>query len=477
MTDDVVSRNAVGTALAANTNPFYPFAVAGGANVLDNPSYEALPARQTGYVAGTALSIQCNSTWRQSSIIAAMIGQFINDNQPDQIADDGDIPTLEDQFENALLQFMSGQGMVQLQGPTYTYSPPYVGKMMNRSNTGNTMADILPNAASGLAPNVSFRIRNGDASALLSMSAQAPAVIFNVINNTLVLGPGQTVDVFFDGTNYFPVGKPERVLLGADTILYVNGTSGSDSTGNGLAPNTAFQTPQAAWNLLHARFDLNGHVVTVQVADGTYASNANPILAASGVIPGQLYPNSVIIQGNMGNPGNCLLDTSGGVLMHAVQGFGGAMFQLQGFRLRSSYACISSAGSGTIIYYQNCDFSTSTWYHVAALWSAFIYAVGSYTISGGGANCQHFDVGASASISVTDNVTITLIGNPTLNVFCAAGSGGSWGTQPGFLSFVGTCVGAKYYADYNGTIVTETGNINFFPGSVAGSVATGGQYG
>jgi len=477
MTDDVVSRNAVATALAANTNPFYPFAVAGGANVLDNPSYEALPARQTGYVAGTALSIQCNSTWRQASIIAAMIGQFINDNQPDQIADDGNIPVLEDQFENALLQFMSGQGMVQLQGPTYTYSPPYVGKMMNRSNTGNTMADILPNAASGLAPNVSFRIRNGDTTALLSMSAQAPAVIFNVLNNTLALGPGQTVDVFFDGTNYFPVGKPERVLLGADTTIYVNGTTGSDATGNGLSSNTAFQTPQAAWNVLHARFDLNGHAVTIQVADGTYTNNAQPILSASGTIPGQLYPNSVIIQGNMGNPANCLWDTSGGTLVHCVEGFGGAMFQIQGFRLRSSYACIESAGSGTIIYYQDIDFSTSAYYHASALWSAFLAAAGNYTISAGGANCQHFTAGDGASITVGQGINITLVGNPTFSVFCAATSGGSWGTQPGFLTFTGTCVGMRYYATFNGVVNTETGNLNFFPGTVAGQTPNGGQYG
>jgi hypothetical protein len=475
MMDDV-STKAVATALAANTNPFYPFAVAGGSNVLDNPSYEALPARQTGYVAGTALSIQCNSTWRQASIIAAMIGQFINDNQPAQIADDGNIPVLEQEFENALLQFMSGQGMVQLQGPTYTYSPPYVGKMMNRSNAGNTMADVLPNAASGLAPNVSFRVRNGDATALLSMSAQAPAVIFNVINNTLALGPGQTVDIFFDGTNYFPVGKPERVLLGADTTIYVNGTSGSDSTGNGLSSSTAFQTPQAAWNLLHARFDLNGHAVTIQVADGTYTNNAAPILSASGTIPGQLYPNSVIIQGNMGAPDNCLWTTLGGSLIHCVEGFGGAMFMIQGFRLQSSYACIESAGSGTIIYYQNIDFSTSTWYQVSALWSAFIYAVGSYSISAGGAQCQHFTAGGGASISVSSNVHITLNGVPTFEAFAVATSGGNWGTQPGFLTFSGTCTGQKYYCNFNGVINSESSDPNFFPGSLAGSTSSGGQY-
>jgi hypothetical protein len=348
--------------------------------------------------------------------------------------------------------------------------------MMNRSNAGNTMADVLPNAASGLAPNVSFRVRNGDATALLSMSAQAPAVIFNVINNTLALGPGQTVDIFFDGTNYFPVGKPERVLLGADTTIYVNGTSGSDSTGNGLSSSTAFQTPQAAWNLLHARFDLNGHAVTIQVADGTYTNNAAPILSASGTIPGQLYPNSVIIQGNMGAPDNCLWTTLGGSLIHCVEGFGGAMFMIQGFRLQSSYACIESAGSGTIIYYQNIDFSTSTWYQVSALWSAFIYAVGSYSISAGGAQCQHFTAGGGASISVSSNVHITLNGVPTFEAFAVATSGGNWGTQPGFLTFSGTCTGQKYYCNFNGVVNSESSDPNFFPGSLAGSTSSGGQY-
>lgn len=83
-------------------NEFYPFAGGVGANVLDNDEYEALRSRHTGFVAGTALSIQLNTVWRQAAAIAAMIGQFTADYQDQDVLDDGRIAVLEDQFVRAV---------------------------------------------------------------------------------------------------------------------------------------------------------------------------------------------------------------------------------------------------------------------------------------------------------------------------------------------------------------------------------------
>lgn len=86
----------------AGSNDFLPFATAGGANVLSQASYAALAAVATGYQSGVAQSAQLNKTWRQSSIIASMVAQFIVDQTGANAVDDGTIATLEANFIAAL---------------------------------------------------------------------------------------------------------------------------------------------------------------------------------------------------------------------------------------------------------------------------------------------------------------------------------------------------------------------------------------
>lgn len=83
-------------------NDFLPFAVGAGANVLTQGSYAVLAALETGYQAGTAQSAACNKTWRQSSIMAAVLAQFIvaQTNQP--AIDDGTTAALLTNFTAAV---------------------------------------------------------------------------------------------------------------------------------------------------------------------------------------------------------------------------------------------------------------------------------------------------------------------------------------------------------------------------------------
>ncbi|MFL9943747.1 hypothetical protein [Paraburkholderia graminis] len=78
------------------TNDFLPFANGGGANVLTQAQYAALTALLSGgYQSGVANSAQMNKTWRQSSIMAAVLGQFAADYSGNNSVDDGTIATLE----------------------------------------------------------------------------------------------------------------------------------------------------------------------------------------------------------------------------------------------------------------------------------------------------------------------------------------------------------------------------------------------
>lgn len=77
----------------ANNN-FKPFAAAGGANVMAQADYEALAALLTGFQSGTAQSQQLNKVWRQSSIMSAVLAQFIVDLTGQDAIDDGTTATL-----------------------------------------------------------------------------------------------------------------------------------------------------------------------------------------------------------------------------------------------------------------------------------------------------------------------------------------------------------------------------------------------
>ncbi|TDV39516.1 hypothetical protein C7405_101635 [Paraburkholderia caballeronis] len=84
-------------------NDFLPFATAAGANVLDQSDYANLPALSTGFQAGTALSAQLNKVWRQSSIMSAVLAQFIVAQSGNPAIDDGTTATLLANLKTAIL--------------------------------------------------------------------------------------------------------------------------------------------------------------------------------------------------------------------------------------------------------------------------------------------------------------------------------------------------------------------------------------
>lgn len=70
-------------------NNFKPFAAAGAANVMTQADFEAMAALLTGFQSGTAQSRQLNKVWRQSSIMSAVLAQFIVDRTGQDAIDDG----------------------------------------------------------------------------------------------------------------------------------------------------------------------------------------------------------------------------------------------------------------------------------------------------------------------------------------------------------------------------------------------------
>lgn len=92
----------------ANKNEFLPFANNSTSNVIEQSSYDSLDARKTGFSSGVAKSAQLNKVWRQSSIVASAIGQFIADTNKVDVLDDGDVPKLAIELGKAISAGASG---------------------------------------------------------------------------------------------------------------------------------------------------------------------------------------------------------------------------------------------------------------------------------------------------------------------------------------------------------------------------------
>jgi len=76
------------------SNDFLVFGGGGGANVVSQAAWASLAQRLSGFTSGVAQSAQLNKAWRQSSIMAAVLGQFISDQSGQDALDDGTTATL-----------------------------------------------------------------------------------------------------------------------------------------------------------------------------------------------------------------------------------------------------------------------------------------------------------------------------------------------------------------------------------------------
>lgn len=110
------------------TNDFLVFCGGAGANVLSQADWAALAQRPTGFQSGIAKSAQLNKAWRQSSIMAAVLGQFIADQSGQNAVDDGTTTALltnliaavrasSTQLFTGTNQNLSASGYQKLPGP------------------------------------------------------------------------------------------------------------------------------------------------------------------------------------------------------------------------------------------------------------------------------------------------------------------------------------------------------------------------
>lgn len=250
-----------------------------------------------------------------------------------------------------------------------------------------------------------------------------------------------------------------REMLTADRTYYVR-TDGNDSnTGLSNTAGGAFATIQMAINTA-ADLDAKSYNITIQVADGTYVQSPSlkPLLGTG----------TITIIGNTVTPTNCIID--GGIINYAPK----TVVNVRGFKfIKSSSSTLNAitAGDFSLTKFDSVNFGSGFDYHIFADSNSKVQNSGNYAISGG-ASCHAITNGGFILLT---SATVTITGTPAFSLdFVLAQVNGSIMSYS--MVWSGSATGARYNANTNGAIQTFGGGVNYFPGSVAGSNSTGGQY-
>lgn len=396
------------------------------------------------------------------------------------VPDDGDLHQLAKAVQSQLLISDDDAGTSNAYQVTMTPAPTayfkYMAVVCKIGNT-NTGASVLNVNAMGPKP-IRHPADNSELSAGELKQGAIACFIFDGIYFHLVWTSGGAASVS-GGTIYLT--KP--------VDFYVNANTGSDAY-DGLTDTFTtgihgpFKTLQKASNVI-SPYNLNGFNVNVHVANGNYGAFQLPSPSGSGV---------VTWTGNVSSPASCLVYTDN---YTAISGSQAGQQNIEGFKLKSSgnwnvnhdpLCCIYISGNQSTIALGNMEFGGSPGAMISVGRSAAVYlalrgAGTVYTVSGGspgnpgwiGAFCYAFSSG--------------MIGNntlypPNININAPISIQQGWmvasisamAQQYATFGSPANVTGPKYLASLNGVIDSSGSGVNYYPGSVAGTLTSGGQY-
>lgn len=287
----------------------------------------------------------------------------------------------------------------------------------------------------------------------------------------LVLALEQALSLYL--TNAPTLGLRQR--LTADATWFVS-PGGSDATGNGSSGNP-WQTPQHAVNWVLGEIDFGGsNHANIQLADGTYT--APTVVGAMPV--GSVSPGQLVIRGNPANNSAVTLNITGNTCVTANTGSSVLVRDLRVMSTVSGGIGGNGLGAsyGGQLLFQNINFGPCGMAHLYAVGSGAIVALGNYAITGGGGTAHAFaDLAGYIQLSGTAfPIAVTLTGTPAFSGGFAYCGGGQIYADDN--TFSGAAAGPHFGVLLNGVIFTgQPANLTYFPGSTAGTIATGGQYG
>ena len=249
-----------------------------------------------------------------------------------------------------------------------------------------------------------------------------------------------------------------REILTEDRTYYVRTDGSNDNNGRSNDANGAFLTIQKAIDVV-VSLDCNVYDVVIQVADGTYAGYVG-LKAPVGT--GTFY-----IRGNTTTPANVKIALAAGA---CVGGVGKWFFE--GVEFSNTTGIGILIGQGGEVSIDRVEFGTCGGAaHIYVADGGIVYINGNYEVTGGSG--QHFVAEKNGIISGSTH-TITVTGTPAFAIFAYAVALG--GIALASITITGSATGTRYFVGTNAVINTFGQGATYFPGNVAGSTATGGQY-
>jgi hypothetical protein len=288
---------------------------------------------------------------------------------------------------------------------------------------------------------------------------------------------GQIAHFCFDGVFWQLANARQAVikLLTANTVFYVNGTTGSDTLYDGTAAAISgvhgpFKTIQRAVNEGFKFGPSATYGITINVADNTYLE-----AVIWPTIPGP----GITIDGNAGTPANVHVNATGIGSAISVNGPNTATVKnLKWTANSANTAGVGANGAGASLFTINTESGAcASWCFLGNGGGAVNIGAHRFTANVGDAFAAYRNgtINLQGAVAYTITTPITVGG-----AFARVVSGGqievpATGT-PTFTN-PGNVTGKKYDASLNGVINTQGAGVNYFPGTVAGTTATGGQYG
>ena len=305
----------------------------------------------------------------------------------------------------------------------------------------------------------------------LRQSSVMTAALANLLSEAL------DVDVLDDGDVEALTALLQDVVMGgrvailtAPTTFYVR-TNGSDNN-DGLTPSTAWATPQHAWDEIFYRHNLNGQYVGVDIGNGTF-----PEIMIYGEAVGGGYLD--VYGAGMGSTTLSAADGKAVYLDNGAKALVRDM-KLQSAGMSFSAGCNLFLYNNSMVDVRNINFGRT---EVANGGTHMVCGIGSiiyggqwnvnntYTISGDASNFVNCGKGSTIGFA---NVVITLVGTPHFsfaNITTSIQSNVTFANTVGQTpcAWSGGATGVRFYVDGTSSIFTGTGDVNWIPGSVAGS--------
>lgn len=286
----------------------------------------------------------------------------------------------------------------------------------------------------------------------------------------------------FDGTSFQLAWRQRQpgmpIYLQASTDYYV-ATTGSDSN-SGLTAGTPFLTWQKVASVMSA-FNLNGFNITVHIADGTYTGGL--------LLPNMAGAGNVNWVGNSGSPANVVMSTTNksaviGTYCGTAHTFNGLMVGALGALGGDSISGFNILGPGTSIVLYNIEYAACVGAHISVQTLANVFLGGTQRIMAGctgnalvGGHHIHTAVGGMVTTSGVTPPSLTIGAVSTLaGAFIYASTLGQTSVSYTSITAPGNLVGTKYLVSANAVINAFGLGTSYYPGTIAGSAATGGQY-